>query len=200
MDFLKESPVELTFKHLEFPNRRAVPVCSFWKYDPVSHESGGTWSSDGCATLVTNQTHTTCQCTHLTHFAILMDMHEVSKDLTDVHRTILTVITIVCSIVSCVCIVFTLIAFRFIKVIKKNRKQSTTKDLTIITTHLCACLLASLFAFLVGILIQHLQIKVLLIQNLRDNIFMKCNLNQKKMRITQVRDRGQIHRGVRFYA
>ena len=77
-----------------------------------------------------------------------------------IHRTALTVITVVCSVVSCVCIVLTLLAFRFVKVIKKTREQSTTKDLTAITTHLCMCLLVALLLFLSGILAQNLRARV----------------------------------------
>ena len=90
-----------------------------------------------------------------------MDIHDVAQNLTITHRFILRTITIVCSSVSCVCIIFTLMAFRFIRIIKKNRKQSTTKDLTRITTHLCVCLLTSLVTFLFGIIVQHFKIRAL---------------------------------------
>lgn len=41
----------------------------------------GQWSSQGCKLLETNSTHTTCSCSHLTNFAVLMAHHEsdVSK-------------------------------------------------------------------------------------------------------------------------
>ena len=115
----------------------------------------GAWSQEGCSILNTNLTHTTCQCTHLTHFALLMDMHDMTHAFSSTHRLILTCLTIVGSVISCVCICLTLVAFRFIKIVKKTRKQSTTKDLTVITTHLCACLLGSLVAFLCGIFIHN---------------------------------------------
>lgn len=31
------------------------------------------WSEEGCSVIYSNQTHTLCQCNHLTNFAILMD-------------------------------------------------------------------------------------------------------------------------------
>jgi hypothetical protein len=84
-----------------------------------------------------------------------MDIHDITHTFSSTHRLILTCLTIVCSLISCVCICLTLVAFRFIKIVKKTRKQSATKDLTVITTHLCACLLGSLAAFLCGILIHN---------------------------------------------
>lgn len=32
----------------------------------------GYWSTQDCRLLATNRTHTTCSCTHLTNFAVLM--------------------------------------------------------------------------------------------------------------------------------
>lgn len=37
----------------------------------------GQWSQDGCRLLHTNLTHTTCECDHLTSFAVLMDVSGV---------------------------------------------------------------------------------------------------------------------------
>lgn len=55
------------------------PNCSFWNYSERS--MSGYWSTQGCKLLATNKTHTTCSCSHLTNFAILMahrDAHAVS--------------------------------------------------------------------------------------------------------------------------
>lgn len=162
-EFLKKVPVELTFQHIQpddaYIQYEVKPVCSYWNYDKSTYE-GGFWSSDGCQVKSTNKTHTVCQCNHLTHFAILMDVYGVHEELSEVHEVILTVITIVCSLISCISIILTLLAFRFLKIIKKNREQSTTKDLTTITTHLCVCLLFSLSLFLAGIMAQKLRLKM----------------------------------------
>ena len=89
------------------------------------------------------------------HF-LWLKLIQVSK----FHQNALTIITVVCSIISCICIVLTLLAFRFVKVIKKSREQSTTKDLTAITAHLCVCLLIALLLFLAGILAQGMHARV----------------------------------------
>lgn len=44
--------------------------CSFWSYS--KRTMTGYWSTQDCRLLGTNRTHTTCSCTHLTNFAVLM--------------------------------------------------------------------------------------------------------------------------------
>lgn len=161
--YFKENPVELTFAHLEprpmedDDDYIVNSYCSYWDYNKETYE--GKWSTHGCVTVLSNETHTKCRCNHLTHFAVLMDIYNNQNKIPADHRFILTSLTIVCSAVSCICIILTLLAFRYIKIIKKNREQSATKDLTTITTHLCVCLLASLMVFLFGIVIKELKIK-----------------------------------------
>lgn len=46
------------------------PNCSFWSYS--KRTMTGYWSTQDCRLLSTNRTHTTCSCTHLTNFAVLM--------------------------------------------------------------------------------------------------------------------------------
>lgn len=46
------------------------PNCSFWSYSRKT--MAGYWSTQDCRLLATNRTHTTCSCTHLTNFAVLM--------------------------------------------------------------------------------------------------------------------------------
>lgn len=50
--------------------------CSFWNYSERSMM--GYWSTQGCKLLDSNKTHTTCSCSHLTNFAILMAHREIS--------------------------------------------------------------------------------------------------------------------------
>lgn len=37
----------------------------------------GYWSTQGCRLVESNKTHTTCACSHLTNFAVLMAHHEI---------------------------------------------------------------------------------------------------------------------------
>lgn len=54
------------------PVDAAVDVikCAFWEYETDSLQ--GHWATHGCKTLHVNSSATTCSCSHLTHFAILM--------------------------------------------------------------------------------------------------------------------------------
>lgn len=38
------------------------------------------WSEEGCSVIYSNQTHTLCQCNHLTNFAILMDLKNADSE------------------------------------------------------------------------------------------------------------------------
>ncbi|GBO21668.1 hypothetical protein AVEN_181816-1, partial [Araneus ventricosus] len=46
------------------------PLCVFWDYQIRS------WSTEGCWLKYTNQSHTVCQCNHLTNLAIIMHVTE----------------------------------------------------------------------------------------------------------------------------
>nr|XP_054604586.1 adhesion G protein-coupled receptor L3 [Nothobranchius furzeri] len=63
-------PVVFTIKHLQQSEENFNPNCSFWSYSKKTMT--GYWSTQDCRLLSTNRTHTTCSCTHLTNFAVLM--------------------------------------------------------------------------------------------------------------------------------
>lgn len=48
-------------------------ICAFWKSDNRS----GHWATTGCRTLGTRNGSTTCQCNHLSSFAILMAHYDI---------------------------------------------------------------------------------------------------------------------------
>ncbi|EDV19310.1 uncharacterized protein TRIADDRAFT_62264 [Trichoplax adhaerens] len=47
--------------------------CVFWNY---SKGREGAWSDEGCSLVYLNSTHLSCQCDHLTNFAVLMRLSE----------------------------------------------------------------------------------------------------------------------------
>ncbi|KAK3536667.1 hypothetical protein QTP86_016092, partial [Hemibagrus guttatus] len=64
-----ENPVTLQFRLLT-TEERSKPICVFW-----NHSVGvGGWSSKGCEVVFRNNTHISCQCYHMTSFAVLMDI------------------------------------------------------------------------------------------------------------------------------
>ncbi|XP_048590195.1 adhesion G protein-coupled receptor L4 [Nematostella vectensis] len=48
--------------------------CAFWKFTTSSISSSGSWSTEGCTAVSSDNHVTTCSCSHLTNFAILMQV------------------------------------------------------------------------------------------------------------------------------
>lgn len=67
-------PVQITFQHLRLTPNLTDPTCVFWDFEVSS------WSDEGCQVVETNQTQTTCQCDHLTNFALLMRKRRSNED------------------------------------------------------------------------------------------------------------------------
>ncbi|XP_074833686.1 cadherin EGF LAG seven-pass G-type receptor 2 isoform X2 [Carettochelys insculpta] len=66
------TPVTVQFRLLE-TEERAKPICVFWNHS-LPPGGTGSWSARGCELLFRNQSHVTCQCGHLSSFAVLMDI------------------------------------------------------------------------------------------------------------------------------
>ncbi|KAK9889492.1 hypothetical protein WA026_004771 [Henosepilachna vigintioctopunctata] len=130
---LKE-PVSLTFRHIHTENV-TNPSCVFWDY------SMNAWSNEGCHVEFSNKTHTTCQCSHLTNFAILMDVQAILLPIP--HQIALQIITYVGCIISIICLILAVITFQIFRGLKGDR--------TTIHCNLCICLLFAEFLFLLGI-------------------------------------------------
>ncbi|KAM6044521.1 cadherin EGF LAG seven-pass G-type receptor 2 isoform 2-T2 [Chlamydotis macqueenii] len=65
-------PITLQFRLLE-TQERSKPVCVFWNHSLLTGGAGG-WSARGCEVAFRNRSHVSCQCHHLTSFAVLMDI------------------------------------------------------------------------------------------------------------------------------
>ena len=60
-------PAQLTFRHLkavETDDDDVATKCMFWNYEM------SVWSDDGCKLAERNETHSLCECGHLTNFAL----------------------------------------------------------------------------------------------------------------------------------
>uniref|UniRef100_A0A8V5GQF3 Cadherin EGF LAG seven-pass G-type receptor 2 n=1 Tax=Melopsittacus undulatus TaxID=13146 RepID=A0A8V5GQF3_MELUD len=66
-----EQPITLQFRLLE-TQERSKPICVFWNHS-LAGAAGG-WSARGCEVVFRNRSHVSCQCHHLTSFAVLMDI------------------------------------------------------------------------------------------------------------------------------
>ncbi|XP_070563629.1 adhesion G protein-coupled receptor L2-like isoform X2 [Ptychodera flava] len=114
------------------------PVCAFWNY---TINGDGEWSDYGCETVESNETHTVCSCSHLTNFAVLMDVHGTVIPWS--HHFALSVITYAGFMISIVCLVLCLITFTCFKNLQSDRNT--------IHKNLCVCLLIAEVLFMAGI-------------------------------------------------
>uniref|UniRef100_A0A8D3ALS5 Adhesion G protein-coupled receptor L3 n=1 Tax=Scophthalmus maximus TaxID=52904 RepID=A0A8D3ALS5_SCOMX len=133
-------PVVFTVKHLQHSEENFNPNCSFWSYS--KRTMMGSWSTQGCRLLATNRTHTSCSCTHLTSFAVLMAHVEV-KVADSMHDLLLDVITWVGILLSLVCLLICIFTFCFFRGLQSDRNT--------IHKNLCISLFIAESLFLVGI-------------------------------------------------
>ncbi|CAK8697267.1 unnamed protein product [Clavelina lepadiformis] len=117
---LENDPVIIVFKHhreargnltenanatqqneTSVPSKKPPPYyrtekihCVFWK-EGNDEKDGGSWSTDGCIMSSTNETHTVCSCTHLTSFAVLLQIVEynMEDELSRLHLQVLGIIS-----------------------------------------------------------------------------------------------------------
>ncbi|XP_061627349.1 adhesion G protein-coupled receptor L3 isoform X18 [Phyllopteryx taeniolatus] len=133
-------PVIFTVKHLQHSEENFNPNCSFWSYS--KRTMTGFWSTQDCRLLATNRTHTSCSCTHLTSFAVLMAHMEVKKA-DSIHDLLLDVITWVGILLSLVCLLICIFTFCFFRGLQSDRNT--------IHKNLCISLFIAESLFLVGI-------------------------------------------------
>ncbi|XP_075128892.1 adhesion G protein-coupled receptor E5 isoform X2 [Leptodactylus fuscus] len=105
-------------------------TCVFWSV------SDNRWSSNGCVIVKGDNTEITCNCTHLTSFAILMLLE-------DYESWTLTLITQIGLSISIFCLVLAIITFCFSRSLRGTRNT--------IHTHLCISLFFANCIFLLGI-------------------------------------------------
>ncbi|XP_074166228.1 putative adhesion G protein-coupled receptor E4P isoform X2 [Sminthopsis crassicaudata] len=124
----------LIFKHLQESYTQGHKfLCVYWK----STKEGANWSTEGCSLLKTNATHTSCNCSHLSTFAVLMALTDQVED------GVLTVITYVGLGLSLLCLFLAALTFFLCHAI-----QGTS---TFLHLQLSLCLFLADLLFLTGI-------------------------------------------------
>ncbi|KAM9860155.1 cadherin EGF LAG seven-pass G-type receptor 2 [Aulostomus maculatus] len=66
-----DKPITVQFR-LVTTEERSKPICVFWNHSILAGNGG--WSAKGCEVVFRNNTHISCQCYHMTSFAVLMDI------------------------------------------------------------------------------------------------------------------------------
>ncbi|XP_004643237.1 adhesion G-protein coupled receptor G4 [Octodon degus] len=132
-------PVVITLQHIEGKRNYDQVHCAFWDFE--TNNGLGGWNSSGCKVKETNINYTVCQCDHLTHFGVLMDLSRSTVD--PVNERILVIITYSgCGISS----IFLGIAMVTYIAFYKLRKDYPSK----ILINLCTALLMLNLVFLVN--------------------------------------------------
>ncbi|XP_067327817.1 adhesion G-protein coupled receptor G4 [Anolis sagrei] len=70
---LKE-PVNVILQHLEPNVNNASVHCVFWDFSKNGGDGG--WNSSGCESVHSDANYTICNCSHLTHFGVLLDIFQ----------------------------------------------------------------------------------------------------------------------------
>uniref|UniRef100_H0VPZ8 Cadherin EGF LAG seven-pass G-type receptor 1 n=1 Tax=Cavia porcellus TaxID=10141 RepID=H0VPZ8_CAVPO len=133
-----ERPVLLEFTLLE-TEERSKPVCVFWNHSLDIGGTGGGWSAKGCELVSRNRTHVTCQCSHVTSCAVLMDVSRRE------HGEVLPL-----KIITYASIVLSLAAL-LVAFILLTLARTLRSNLHSIHRNLTAALFASQLVFVVGI-------------------------------------------------
>nr|XP_012327748.1 adhesion G-protein coupled receptor G4 isoform X3 [Aotus nancymaae] len=132
-------PVVITLQHIEGNQNYGQVHCAFWDFE--NNNGLGGWNLSGCKVKETNVNYTICQCDHLTHFGVLMDLSRSTVD--TVNEQILALITYTgCGISS----IFLGVALVTYIAFHKLRKDYPAK----ILINLCTALLMLNLVFLVN--------------------------------------------------
>nr|XP_044608218.1 adhesion G protein-coupled receptor E2-like [Equus asinus] len=105
--------VTFAFSHPpEKPGTRQELICAFWK---GADDGGGHWATTGCRTLGSWNGNTTCQCSHLSSFAVLMAHYDVQEE-----DPMLAVITYVGLSLSLLCLLLAALTFLLCRAIQNT--------------------------------------------------------------------------------
>nr|XP_044616915.1 adhesion G protein-coupled receptor E2-like [Equus asinus] len=127
--------VTFIFNHSVTPQPRKKVLCVFWEH---SRSESGHWATTGCTMVGTRDTSTTCQCTHLSSFAVLMAHYNVQRE-----DPVLDVITYVGLSLSLLCLLLAALTFLLCRAI-----QNTSTSLHL---QLSLCLFLAHLLFLMAI-------------------------------------------------
>ncbi|XP_038050445.1 adhesion G-protein coupled receptor D1-like isoform X2 [Patiria miniata] len=139
LPFSEDNPVVLSFQLEQSKTSDQEAKCCFWKFQNSSE--GGLWSTDGCVVNESSSNATTCHCSHLTNFAVLLQLKETV--IPAAHSTALEVLTYIGTILSITSLLLSIGLFCFLRLLKSQR--------VIIHVNLAVSLAAAQLLYLTGI-------------------------------------------------
>ncbi|XP_038051797.1 adhesion G-protein coupled receptor G6-like [Patiria miniata] len=137
-------PVVIQFKapSINETERNSTIQCVFWDFD--LNDEVGDWSMAGC--LLSTETNYTvsCNCSHATNFAILVDVQGQKDEPGDPFQKALEIISQVGCVLSIIALVITLTVYLAIKKLRNGKSRQ-------IFIHFCFSLLMLYIVFLAGV-------------------------------------------------
>ena len=142
---LLAEPFVFTLPKLSTGAIPAQALCSYWVDNVSVVGATGFWTQDGCSLTSENATHVTCQCTHLTNFAVLASPSSSASEssIGEDDALSLSIITYIGLAISIPCLVLTVAVYVYFKSLRKVSK--------LILMHLCFNLAVALVTFVAGI-------------------------------------------------
>ncbi|XP_038057449.1 adhesion G protein-coupled receptor E2-like [Patiria miniata] len=134
-----ETPIRLVFRHKQVVDADNTS-CVF--LNTSAENLDDRWNDAGCEVESSNDTHTVCVCSHLTNFAILMDVHGSQSKLPEAHNTALSVLSYIGGTLSILGCFFSIAIYQFFR-LKSDRIR--------VHMHLAAAIAIAQLIFLVGI-------------------------------------------------
>ncbi|XP_041357961.1 adhesion G-protein coupled receptor G2-like [Gigantopelta aegis] len=134
-----KDPVLISFVHILRNSRN--PQCVYWSYNEVDDTWG--WSSVGCVVVKMESRYTRCECHHLTHFALLMDIHPDHFAFSQTDKIALSAISYFGCVASLAALLLTILTY---VIFRKLRQDFPPK----ILMNLCAALFVTNLVFIAG--------------------------------------------------
>ncbi|XP_063169820.1 adhesion G-protein coupled receptor G4 [Candoia aspera] len=135
---LKE-PVSIVLQHRIPYVDNAIVQCVFWDFR--RNDGLGGWNTSGCEIKHTERAYTICNCNHLTHFGVLLDLSRTP--LSDADERALTLVTYVGCGISSIFLGLVLLVYLSIDKVREDRPSK-------ILINLCFALLMLNLVFLVN--------------------------------------------------
>ncbi|XP_051782863.1 adhesion G-protein coupled receptor G2 [Erpetoichthys calabaricus] len=127
--------VTVLFKNINTAKNNDTVLCVFWNYSKFLTKGG--WDETGCSVKTKTANSTTCQCNHLTSFAVLL-----GSSLNYQPNIVLTYITFIGCGISCIFLAVTILTYLLFEKIRKDYPAK-------ILIQLCLALLGLNLVFLI---------------------------------------------------